>query len=295
VVAALTSYGKLLWLLPGGAVRDSDPADYGVEEQTPVASSPALVDLDRDGFLDAVFMIGSTLVAFTQNGAMVDGFPIRDPVLGEGYGGALPPRPLVAALTDSGSPSVLVATSSGSLAAFDVGRRGALVPGFPLPVSRSIYTTPRLAGSSLYAVGGGFQEPERLTGWRLDNLGDVVWGGLYGNVQNTSFVSLEPVAGGETSASLLDEAETYNWPNPIREGRTFLRFRTGEDAEVSIMIVDLAGALVDELDAGSVRGGVPTELEWRTDAPSGVYFARVTATTASGREESRLIRMAIIR
>ncbi len=61
------------------------------------------------------------------------------------------------------------------------------------------------------------------------------------------------------------------------------------------MIVDLAGALVDELDAGSVRGGVPTELEWSTDAPSGVYFARITATTASGRKESQLIRMAIIR
>ena len=187
---------------------------------------------------------------------------------------------------------MVVSTLDGSIYAYDLGERGRLVPGFPLSVGRTIVATPAMIGGSLYAVA----EDGTTRAWTIGPAGDVAWGRLFQDVGNRSVAPVIQGSGTTGGAvSLLDEAETYNWPNPIREGRTFLRFRTGEDAEVSIMIVDLAGALVDELDAGSVRGGVPTELEWSTDAPSGVYFARVTATTASGREESQLIRMAIIR
>jgi len=66
------------------------------------------------------------------------------------------------------------------------------------------------------------------------------------------------------------------------------------NARVEFTIVDLAGKRVGRVDAGEVRGGVPVELLWPTDAPSGLYVVKVTAT-ADGDTESRLFKMAIIR
>ena len=280
--------GVLQWLLPGG-----EATSWSLHGRLPIIAStdslseyPVLVDLDDDGYLDVLFTVGQQLVAITQSGAVVSGFPITMPTSSVA-------QVLVARLTESGGWSIVVAGTDGYLHAFDVGANGEAVPGFPLAVGRRIEATPLIENDTLYAVA----TDGAIRAWRFTQPVEVWWGQLYRDAENTSFVELDAAtqAPGGAVASLLDETETYNWPNPIREGRTFLRFRTAEDAEVSIMIVDLAGALVDELDAGSVRGGVPTELEWSTDAPSGVYFARITATTASGRKESQLIRMAIIR
>jgi hypothetical protein len=129
----------------------------------------------------------------------------------------------------------------------------------------------------------------------LEGLSDIRWGQLYGDARNQSFVTLlgseqpSPEAGG-----LIVDTETYNWPNPIRNGETFLRCMTREDARVEITIVDAAGALVKEM-AMDLRGGTPSEEVWQTDAASGVYFARVKATTDTGETATKLIKMAIIR
>ena len=280
--------GVLQWLLPGG-----EATSWSLHGRLPniistdsLSHYPVLADLDDDGFLDVLFTVGQQLVAMTQSGAVVSGFPVTMP-------SSSVAQVLVARLTESGGWSIIVAGTDGYLHAYDHGAGGREVQGFPLAVGRRIEATPLIDRDTLFAVA----TDGAMRAWRFTQPVEVWWGQLYRNAENTSFVELDVVTGnpGSVATTLLDEAETYNWPNPIREGRTFLRFRTDEDAEVSIMIVDLAGALVDELDAGSVRGGVPTELEWSTDAPSGVYFARVTATTASGRKESQLIRMAIIR
>jgi len=99
----------------------------------------------------------------------------------------------------------------------------------------------------------------------------------------------EPEASG-----LIVDAETYNWPNPIRDGETFLRCMTTEDARVEITILDMAGALVKEMEM-DLRGGTPAEEVWQTNAASGVYYARVKATSDTGETATKLIKMAIIR
>jgi outer membrane protein assembly factor BamB len=186
---------------------------------------------------------------------------------------------------------VVVASTDGNLYAYDTGNEGRLVNGFPLAVGSSVLTTPLLQESKLYAVS----EEGSLKAWQLDNVGDLWWGQLYGNAQHKSFASLtifEPPA--EVSSGLIVDAETYNWPNPIRDGETFLRCMTSEDARVEITILDAAGTLVQEMTM-EMRGGTPAEEVWQTDAESGVYFARVTATSTSGETATKLIKMAIIR
>ena len=246
---------------------------------------PVLADLDADGRLDVLSAFGTSLVAFTQGGAMVRGFPIQlsSPTVAQ---------PLVAELSDSGSFSVLVAGFDGYLYAYDLGRRGEPVAGFPLSIGNKIQSTPLLTTGKMYAVTvDGF-----IRGYALDHEGEIWWGRLYGNEQNHSFVQL---SSGETPTNelvkLLDKKETYNWPNPIREGWTYLRFQTNQRTRVRITIIDAAGGLIDETEIDDVRAGVPTEYLWQTGAASGLYFARIKAIGENGQTDTELIKMAIIR
>ena len=68
-----------------------------------------------------------------------------------------------------------------------------------------------------------------------------------------------------------------------------------ENARIEVTIADLAGTVVDELVVDTVRPNVPEEIRWQTDAESGVYFGRIKAISTSGKTETHLIKMAIIR
>ena len=199
----------------------------------------------------------------------------------------------MAELSDSGAWSIIIASTDGYVYAYDLGDNGRLLPGFPLAVGRSVRTTPLLQDDNLYAVS----EEGALRAWKLANVGEIWWGQRYGNAQNQSFVALAAESSPQPSASavgLIVEAETYNWPNPIREGQTFLRCMTTEDATVRITIIDAAGSLIDEVTL-EMRGGTPAEHLWQTNAASGLYYARITATGPGGETATKLIKMAIIR
>ena len=289
-VLPVVSDGTLRWLLPGGTVEAVDVADRARTSGT-LSAYPVLADLDGDGRLDVLVPYGEALWAFTQGGAAVAGFPIRLPATSVA-------QPLVAELTDSGGWSVLVAGTDGYLYAYDVGRRGEPVAGFPLAVGGSIAATPLLHDGRLYAIS----EDGRLEAWRLEGLGEVWWGQLYADAQNTSYVELErepsppPAPPAEEDQTLIVASETYNHPNPITGGRTFLRCQTRRDARVRITVVDLAGQLVDEIEIPNVRAGVPAEHLWETTAPSGLYFARIHAVADDdGATETRMVKMAVVR
>lgn len=275
IVGVVPGETESVFLLSGGTVQIIPSGLNG---------NPVLADLDGDGSLDVLGVEGDRLVAYTQGGALVSGFPIR--VQG------VVSQPLVARLTDSGGWSILAASTEGYLYAFDLEGNGGKVAGFPLPVGYAD-ATPLLRDNRLYAVSreGG------LYAWEFTSMGDIWWGERYGGGKHHSFVVLEddPDNPPVSSERLIVERETYNWPNPIREGETFLRCQTTRDARIRVTIVNMAGGLVDEFEVENIRGGVPVEYAWHTDAPSGLYIARITATADDGMRESYLVKMAVIR
>ena len=286
-VTPLVSEGAIIFLLADGTARLIDVGGELGQTEGTLSRFPVLADLDGDERLDVLTTYDRSLVAFTQAGAMVDGFPIA-------LSAPSVAQPLVAELSESGAWSVVVAATDGYVYAYDLGRGGEQVAGFPLAVGLSVEATPLLHDKKLYAVSreGG------LRAWALDNLGDVWWGQLYADAQNRSYVELvaDPEPGPEAAgAALLDARETYNWPNPIREGVTHLRFLPSKPCRIRITIIDAAGALIDEIAMDGVPAGVPSEYAWTTDAPSGLYFARITAVADDGETQSRLVKMAIIR
>ena len=283
-VAPLPDREEILLLGPSGRSYTIDVQRYGLDGS--LAAYPVLADVDGDNRLDIVITMERHLLAFSRGGALLAGFPIGIPAPAVA-------SPLVGEISDSGQPSVMVATITGEVYAFDLGRGGALVPGFPLAAGQSVTATPLLAPGILRVVTG----QGVLRTWTLEHTGHITWGQHGADAHNTGFVALAgegPTPPGPQNGELLVSSETYNWPNPIRMGHTFLRCMTREDAEIRITIIDAAGSFVDEI-AFQAMAGRPVEHPWQSNAESGLYYARVTAEAVSGRRATKIVKMAVIR
>ena len=88
---------------------------------------------------------------------------------------------------------------------------------------------------------------------------------------------------------------TYNWPNPTYRNETFIRTYVSEDSQVKVTIFDLAGDLVDEFEFPA-NGGVDVESAWDVSTiQSGAYFAHVEVKSNSGKTESKIIKIAVVK
>ena len=239
----------------------------------------AIADLDQDGVLDMVTTAGNQVVAFSQGGALLPSFPVE-------IGAPATSAPLIYKTDET--TVIVVSATDGNIYALDIGQKGQVIPGFPLSAGHAIKATSLILNDTLSTV----TESGILRNYTLSNINQVLWAEQHGTRQNASFVVLTTEK--NEIESLLSAAETYNWPNPIRDGHTFFRCTTSEASQVSVTIVDAAGSLVGSLNFAT-SAGVPHEIPWNTGAASGMYFARVEATSISGRTDSRLIKLAIIR
>lgn len=278
---------SLVWLFADGTTRTIALDAFGVaygDTADGLNPYPILADLDGDGHLDVMTTYGTQLLAFTQGGASVAGFPIALPAPSV-------TQPLVAELTESGGWTVLASLLDGTIRAYDLGAGGRLVPGFPLTVGDRVLATPLLHEDKLYAIAdkGPFMV------WEFDQVGEIWWGKLFGNAQNQSYVEVVPDDEPAPGAALIDATETYNWPNPVRDGRTRLRVKTEKPSTVRITIIDGSGRKVDEVEMANVPGGVPTEVLWTANVQSGIYYARVRARATDGSEDTHLYKIAVLR
>ncbi len=248
----------------------------------PGACTPEKVrwfDLDGGGDAEIIYLCGNRLVALHDTGAVMAGFPF-----------ALPSMPMsspLVATTSQGTVEIFVALANGSLAAIDLeGGSARMADGHPLPVGSRSGIAPLLTPDVVVTLSGA----GTIRAWSASFEGTS-------HVTDDGYVlRLEAEAVPVDGEGLLKGQETYNWPNPITEGQTRIRFATSEPSDIRIDIVDMNGLLIDRIDTAAPGGGQPAEVLWTTEAGSGVYLARVRATsTISGQSATRLIRMAIVR
>ena len=278
----LPESNTLVYLLASGEVEQFDMQRFGAEGT--VSSTPVFADLDEDGLLDVLVSIGDQVIAVSSGGGLVDGFPLSAPA-------EVTTQPLVATGTEEASVIIVVGARDGQLYSFDMGNDGRELTGFPLPVGRSITATPLIQDNRIYAVS----EAGSISVWESSLIADARWGIQGGNRFNSNFVRVVTDAPGSSTDGLLVSEDVYNWPNPIRQGQTFFRLTSSTDVDVRITIIDAAGTLIDRLEAGLVRAQAPVDVQWTTDAASGLYFARIEATDTNGNSETSLIKMAVIR
>ena len=298
-VVPLPQRGEFLFLGENEGVLTVDAREVAIggnveSAELSIHPFPVLADLDEDGHLEVLTGSGPVLLAFTRSGALAPGHPVR-------LSAALSAQPVLATGSE-GTHLLFVPLADGSIHGLERrDRRWQNLEGFPLAAGDGVAGI-SLVPSAQDGVGSDTFRLMALSGsgslsvWEIEDIVSTRWAMLHGDARRTSFALAEEDDGpAQASGTLLVPGEVYNWPNPIREGQTFIRCMTKQDSEVAVTIVDGAGSLVDRFVMGPVRAGVPREVIWETNQASGLYFARVTATTPSGLSDTKLVKMAIIR
>jgi hypothetical protein len=248
----------------------------------------ALADLKQDGSNYIVFNDGSKLKAYNINGTPADNFPISDP-LNIGFDNFI----LTADFEGDNSSEVIAFTNDGRIFAID-GKDGRAIRGFPLTAGRKLSAHPVLfnnAGTTNLSV---LDIENNFYTWSISSIpGRLFWSEQYGSNTNNSFT--EEARGTNIITGFFPKERVYNYPNPVYDSRTYIRYFVRENSQINIKIFDLAGALVDELNSDAT-GGFDGETVWNVSGiQSGVYLARVEASAAGGNTEVNFIKIAVVK
>jgi M6 family metalloprotease-like protein len=270
------------------------PAGFPINLGENIASSPSLADVDGDGYLEIVFGGDNKIYAYNHNGTLVTNFPITidaaNPV------GRISSSVLIGDINGDGKTDFIVAAPNGNIYAYD--QQAKRIAGFPLAAGKPILSTPGLLdldqdGSVELATAS---EDGFIYVWDLSAPyvpANIRWGKFLHDISNSSLTNernvLTPVVG-----DLIPKSSAYNYPNPTRgNATTTIRYYLTETSNVRIYIYDMAGDLVKTLDGSGVMQ-TDNEVSWNLkNIQSGIYFAKINATGASGKRISRTIKIAV--
>jgi hypothetical protein len=233
---------------------------------------PIAHDVNRDGLADILVVRENYLYVLNQNGSVLDNFPVW---IGEHDLGGV--YAVAADLNDDRSTETIVGNNNNML--LFPRNDGRVLPGSPVAVGE------RVIGSPMVFEYEGKMSVAVITG---DNLlyaysfsGEftpdaVHWGEEAGSRLRTN-VYRERFERRLISDEFLPQNRAYNWPNPVYDGTTNIRYYLSENADVSISIYEMNGERVTSF-AGPGSGGIDNEIAWdASGVHSGVYLARIEA------------------
>lgn len=273
---------------------------FPVNTGNTIAYPPALADVNGDGLRDIVLFAGRSMYAYNHVGALLDYFPLRVQSTR-----ILSSPPIVADVDGDGNVEIIGVTEDGLVFAYN--GSGRLAAGFPLQAGMGRQTAAVFYPPSVnvfkrpVALVVGSSDDGTVAAWVIDT---VDARGLqatmtqpwpqYMKDEHHSGLAVEPLAGTPLSSDFFPRQRAYNWPNPVYDGKTFIRYYLNSNATVRIQIYDLAGELVDEF-AGTGNGGVDNEVEWNVGSvQSGVYFGRLEAN-GDGQSGVAIIKIAVVK
>ncbi|MFC2136095.1 T9SS type A sorting domain-containing protein [Bacteroidota bacterium] len=270
-----------------------DEFSFGTDS---IIRSFVIVDLFKNGQNYIVFANGNELYAVNFKGKTADNYPISDP---ENIG--FDKDILISDLNLDGYPELFVNTLDGRIFAIRGNTARHMQP-FPLsngaPIKNMIITKFVDPASSLandfYTYLSLVDEDNIFTSWKVGgSQTELIWTQELGSGMNRSFV---PAADDENAIiEFFPKDKAYNWPNPVYGNETYIRYFVSEDSDIRIRIFDLAGDLVAQLN-DNAPGGFDHETAWNvSNVESGVYFAQLQVTGASGVADFKIIKIAIIK
>ncbi len=247
-----------------------------------------LTDLKQDGNNFIVINNGLNVEVYNFYGVLADNFPFTDPE-GIGFVGT----PLTADFEGDSKSEIISVTKDGRIFAID-GGTGKVVPGFPISCGGTVSITPVLYNANGKTNLAVLNDQNVLSAWSISSVeGKLYWSEEYGNPQNTSFI--DAAQNTNRINEFFPANRAYNYPNPVYEGTTNIRYYVAEDSKINIKIFDLAGDFVAELN-GEAQGGMDNETVWNVgDIQSGVYLARIEASSTSGKTEQAVIKIAVVK
>lgn len=246
--------------------------------------------ITNEAYIYRVNKTESVIEGYNRTGALLKNMPIQSPDGIQFIG-----TPLIADITGDNTQDILVVGQDEfSVNIFAYETTGDLIPGFPLYVGNAIAKEtqpihPAFLENILYAVS----HTGDLKAWKFNNFTTSQWPARYGKNQfNKASGDIDISGSNSTEFSILNDSETYNWPNPADE-QTNIRFEVeAPGGTIEITIIDYSGRIVFERTI-QANGGVPEELQVTTrNWASGAYFAMIKATV-QGKSESKLIKIGV--
>jgi hypothetical protein len=247
--------------------------------------SPALADIDRDGFLDIVVAgTDGKLYVYNRNGVLDPNFTnVRFSSMTDA---ASECSPVVADVSGDGIPDIVIGDENGVLSAFS--GTGALLPGFPITLGAEVRGAPALCdcdgdGLSEIVVAGW---DTRLYVWDYDfpfsPAGTPEWPQFHHDAMRTGFTwATRTVDTTEEAPSVMQLQAPA--PNPAR---SLMNLGYAVPAEgggklLEIAVFDLVGRKVRVLAQGpAVPGRFSARWDLRSSdgspVRSGVYFVRMS-------------------
>lgn len=290
-VIAVTDNGTVYVFEENGDLTPGFSRSTNIEPSSQVA----LADLDKDAFLEMVFVADNQIYAFNRVGFLLNDFPIK--ISSSNSSERILSSPILADLDGDSAPEILVGSNARQLAAYH--RNGKMVPDFPLSTGAAVNST--AAVSDLDNDGdmeiAAVADDGFLYVWDLDAAfvpANIPWGNFLADARHTNanlVVNTPPSPQGR----LLLPNLVYNYPNPTEGSQTTIRYRLNFSAQsVRIRIFDLAGELVDEL-SGPGFAQADNEVNWPlNNIESGVYLARVEAQ-GNGLKDVVTFKIAVIK
>ena len=247
----------------------------------------AAADLKKDGNSYILFNRDGVLEAYNFNGAKADNFPIMPGV------SSLAMNPVAADFEGDEKSEVIVVSASGDLFAYD-GGTGKIVTGFPVSGGSALTAPPALFNNNGKIAMVTLSDAGVMTGWELGSVaGTIYWSGTTGSLTNSGSAVMPAFK--DTKAGLLPKGTVYNYPNPVYDGITYIRYYVEKDSRISVKIYDLSGDFVAEL-SDYAYGGSEHETPWDVSGIStGVYLARVEATSLQGEAATAVIKIAVVK
>jgi Secretion system C-terminal sorting domain len=259
--------------------------NYDISE---INSSPVLADINSDGKQEIIFSNGDIVYALNSNGVLIDNFPAD-------FNEDITSGISVADINNDNIYDLVFVTANGDLYAFGVD--GNVVSGFPIKVGPNTTSTPALANLDdtlgiVVVSGDGY-----LYGFKTDivyNDNKVLWK----NYLKDKYLSNNNFESGNSPSAIsgkLPADKVYNWPNPVYNNETFIRYYiNGNASSVTIKILDLSGELVTTLNATAFSNS-DNEVKWdASTVQSGIYYGVVEANI-DGSTETGIIKIAIVK
>ena len=250
-------------------------------------NSFALADLKNDSDNYIIYTLGNQVHAVNLTGAEAVNFPFTN-TDNQNFTGT----PLTADFEGDNKSEVISFTQDGRIFAID-GGTGKVVTGFPISTGKMILASVIYNDNGKISLAA-IDSSKHFYGWNIGSTaGTPYWVEENGNNLNNSFIA------GATSTNYVNtffpKSKVYNYPNPVYNGQTAIRYYVSENSKINIKIFDLAGDFVAELN-NEAQGGYESETLWKVNnIQSGIYLARIEAVGSSGKTESNIIKIAVVK
>ncbi|MBS1513608.1 MAG: hypothetical protein JSS63_01150 [Bacteroidetes bacterium] len=261
------------------------PNNYGISK---ILSSPALADINNDGRQEIIFNGDNKIYALNSAGTILENFPVN-------FNQKITSGVSVADINNDGVYDLLFTSETGDLFAY--GTNGKLVQGFPVKAGINSNSTPALAnlndtlGILTYGRDGYLYALKTTT---VYNESKVLWKNFLKDRFHSNY-STQSNYIAPTYSEKLPSDKVYNWPNPVYDNKTYIRYYiNGTAGVVSIKILDLSGELVTSLPSKNISNA-DNEVVWDVSAvQSGVYYGVIEATI-DGATETKIIKIAVVK